>query len=113
MVDITKPIQTIDGKPARVAYTERKGACWPNAVLITEPSGIEVLANYDSNWVAAYGWAELVNVPETVTKRVMLRLYEDGTVGVTSFDYIIGKEAITEIEATFKIGKSKRLPKDK
>lgn len=70
-LDITKPVQTRDGKPARIVCTDMKGT-FPVVALVTQKSGNEVVNSYDSNGVyhtfSGKSDNDLVNIPERVER---------------------------------------------
>jgi hypothetical protein len=67
-IDLTKPVQTRDGRPARVVSEKGVGA-FPVLALITAPDGSEHILRYTpaGNIMLAPGQSadDLVNVPET------------------------------------------------
>jgi hypothetical protein len=47
--DPTKPVQTRDGRKARIVYTDRAGGEWPIGALVMNENNAESCYNYDIN----------------------------------------------------------------
>lgn len=83
MIDLTKPVQTRDGRPARIICTDRKVPSFPVGALVTESDGLEIFRAYKENGRAPGcppgGWddLDLVNVPEEKVRYV--NVYTSGT----------------------------------
>jgi len=67
MVDLTKPVQTRDGRKARVLCTDRKhNISAPVIALLTEENGNEFCRTYraDGQYMPCRSASDLVNLPE-------------------------------------------------
>lgn len=76
MIDLSKPIRTVGGLPARVLCTDLKGpARFTVVVALKYESGDEYISYYKPNGVSASGNREftLVNIPE---ERSYFRAYK-------------------------------------
>lgn len=65
-LDITKPVQTRDGRPVRILCTDKKGN-YPVVGLVTNNDGSETVNSYRHDGVyysAGVSDADLVNAPE-------------------------------------------------
>jgi hypothetical protein len=81
--DPTKPVQTRDGKPARILATDLAGNAGsrPIAAAIMEnyqSDDWEVVRRYTSEGVSPYGGNDLINIPEERELDVWLNVYPDG-----------------------------------
>jgi hypothetical protein len=78
--DPNKPVQTRDGRKARIIATDAAGD-YPIVVLVTE-DGIEQAAQHraDGTWHAS-GRHDLINVPERRTVEDCMGLDSDGYLG--------------------------------
>lgn len=87
-LDITKPVQTRDGRKVRILATDMKGN-YPLVGLVTELSGNEIIHTYDVDGVFVTlrkgSPHDLINVPAKPLKRlVYLNVYKDTVVGYNS-----------------------------
>jgi hypothetical protein len=84
--DPSKPVQTRDGRPARIICTDR-GGVYPIVALVKTPnSGIEIVGAYKMNGSGTHcasSRLDLINVPERKSKFVNVYNY-DLTVGYES-----------------------------
>ncbi len=69
-LDLTKPVQTRDGRKARIICTDRLHGVEPIVALVTEQDGVEYAADYRTNGrflnFSESDW-DLINVPERLT----------------------------------------------
>lgn len=108
--DITKPVQTVDGRPARIICTDRKGNDAPIVALVRDGK-VECTHYYcapriDRYLITVYGdeKANLVNVPEEVTGYV--NIYPDGPPysSRAEADSVAGSNRIACVKVTFREG---------
>ena len=79
--DLTKPVQTRDGRTARILCTDREGWEWPVVALIKSKTGIEGVCSYLRSGRlkgASESTLDLINVPEKRT--LWLNVYTSGSV---------------------------------
>lgn len=108
-LDITKPVQTRDGKPARIVST-KLGDTYPLGVIATYPDGKEVfytcVINGKYNAISSYSVLDLINVPEK--RAVWLNIYENNFVimhtNKESCDSLASPGRIACIEVEFEVG---------
>lgn len=90
--DPTKPVQTRDGKPARIIATNRRsqGGSYPIIALITHSTGSEEIALFTEQGLYNYGGlpssTDLINVPEKRTYERWVNVYADGSAGGPHLD---------------------------
>jgi hypothetical protein len=88
--DPNKPVQTRDGRPARIVCTDKKSE-HPIVALIIEKDGFEAVRSYLENGsydgVTKDGRLDLINVPEKIVR--YLNAYPSGE----SYSYKSRKEA--------------------
>lgn len=78
--DPTKPVQTRDGRPARILCTDRKCTEFPIVAVYSDSDGTECVACYK----ASGGWSgsghphsrDLVNVPEKRVLEAWMNVYD-------------------------------------
>lgn len=77
MLDVTQPVQTSDGRKARIICSDRKVSEWPIVALV-EANGAETvfLAQPDGT---GHGVTKLINVPRTIKRWVVMWIAETGT----------------------------------
>ena len=104
-LDLTKPVQTKDGRPVRILCTDREGTDWPVVGLVTcgdEEYHMYWMSNGNPKWNTE---DKLVNVPPP--KQVLyFNMYKDGTRGAyktrDSADkasaYLTGRIACVRVE---------------
>jgi hypothetical protein len=72
MFDPTKPVQTRDGRKARIICTDRENVEYPIVALIASAGGEEIAATFTDDGRFYYAGREddddLVNVPETTER---------------------------------------------
>ncbi len=75
-LDLTKPVQTRDGRPVRILCTNRQHHAMGAVVgLITDGKGEETVASWDHDGTSSFRdgtSSALINVPATRRVRVML-----------------------------------------
>ncbi len=80
--DPAKPVQTRDGRPARIVCTDTKSGN-PILALVTLKDGQEVPMQFSTNgqtYKREEGAFDLINIPETRT--LYVHAYHDNAVGV-------------------------------
>lgn len=78
--DLSKPVKTRDGRPARIIATDRRcNGLRPVIALVTMEYDIEEIHSYadDGTWSSTPSDKDLVNVPEE--KTVWVNVYNDGS----------------------------------
>ena len=79
MLDLTKPVQTRDGREVRVLCTDTKGATYPVVGLVTDEDGDEEETSWttggDFNIDDSGDDTDLINVPERLVAYV--NMYPD------------------------------------
>lgn len=79
--DPTKPVQTRDGRAARILATDAKNACYPIIAVIQTSAG-EKPQSYTLEGRFCFGVTDdtdLVNVPEGRVLECWINAYPDGT----------------------------------
>lgn len=113
-LDLNKPIETSDGKKARVICSDRKSEYWPIVALVENPGGSEAVLYVDEDGAIQGFTTNIVNVPvrtskyrnvylnggpsgkhDTVVAALRAATLHDGRrdpghIGVMKFDYIDG-----------------------
>lgn len=82
-VDLTKPVQTRDGRAARILCTDRKHLDCPVVALVLV-DGSELVRSFYPDGRYLGGGAndnDLVNVPPKVVSEAYRNIYRDGSVG--------------------------------
>lgn len=80
--DPTKPVQTRDGKPARILCTDKFGD-QPIVALTKNPDGTETTGEFSVNgsfFCNGISKHDLINVPLKIQRTVFLAVYDDGMV---------------------------------
>lgn len=110
MIDWTKPVQTRDGRKARVICTDMRGGVGQLTVvvLIEHQDGEYVVTTRANGWFWAGGMAcEIVNVPERT--ELWTNMYENGTarcyLSRSIADRVAGDDRIGVIRITLEDGK--------
>lgn len=108
-LDITKPVQTRDGKPARIVST-KLGKTYPLGAIITYSNGDEVFNTYEIGGMqhanGVHSVNDLINVPEKFIRWVNFN--KSGT--VTSYvnrqsaDYCARDDRLACIKVEFEEG---------
>jgi hypothetical protein len=122
LFDPKKPVQTRNGRPARILCADAKGA-FPIIALLTMSDGSEAVniyyaeGNVRSPHESAIHPFDLVNVPEkrTITVRRWLIVYNDGTTLVCCEPPALGSRegdvfAIRELNITETLIEGEGLP---
>lgn len=94
MLDLTKPVQTRAGRPARILATDRQAGIYTVVALRKDRDDYEICSVYTPEGRFSLGQEDhpydLVNVPETIT--VKDHLVKNGTcVNVTTVDGVVTK----------------------
>jgi len=102
-LDLSKPVQTKNGKRVRILCTNRKGGC-PVVGLITNNDGNEEFSSWDisGKWADIPSKIDLVNVPETLKKTAYLFKGDYGHY-ISNSNFTKGEVASVEVE--FTVGK--------
>lgn len=79
-VDLTKPVQTRDGRPVRILCTDKKGSDYPIIALVENSPGREVTASFTMGGKLNMNdlgpsHNDLVNVPAKVVSAKWLNVY--------------------------------------
>src|ERR1044072_1048696 len=74
-LDLTKPMQTLDGRPVRLLASDLKNDEHNHVFAVTTPQGREYLSARKPDGKETPGMEVIVNPPETVTRYV--NIYED------------------------------------
>ena len=87
-VDLTKPVQTRDGRPVEILRLNRIHPHYPVVALITQPDGRQDTATYTAQGSAQVNSVsphpiDLANVPPKVLSEAYRSVYRDGGVGAT------------------------------
>lgn len=84
--DPTKPVQTRDGKPARIICTNRQHSL--SIVALINDNGTETVHTFTplgecwgSRGIAGYA-DDLINTPMKITRTVYLAVYDDGQINM-------------------------------
>ena len=82
--DPTKPVQTRDGRPARIICTDKDQLQYSIVALVRDLSGVEVAKSYTAtgqyhSGAGALSSSDLVNIPER--REMWLNVYPSGNVG--------------------------------
>jgi hypothetical protein len=84
-LDLTKPVQTRDGRPARIVCTDRKRENYPVLALVTNSTGFEEVTShcadgkfYESGKISHH---DLVNVPPKVVSELYRNVYPNNSIG--------------------------------
>ena len=85
-VDLTKPVQTSDGRPVEILRLNRVHPNYPVVALITQPDGSQDTATYTAHgntYVSSTSPHpnDLVNVPPKVLSESYFNVYRAGGVG--------------------------------
>lgn len=85
-VDLTKPVQTRDGRPVEILRFNRVHPSYPVVALITQPDGRQDTATYTAQgntYVSSHSRHpnDLVNVKPKVMSEVYRNVYRDGVIG--------------------------------
>lgn len=92
-IDLTKPVQTRDGRPVEILRLNRVHPSYPVVALVTQPDGRQDTATYTAqgDTYTAQGDTyinsasphpnDLVNVPPKVVSEAYLNIYSTGVVG--------------------------------
>jgi hypothetical protein len=81
--DPTKPVQTANGKPARIITTDRKGTDFPIVALIMQ-EGAEFVEMFNRNGFGYY--YNLINIPPP-KRKAWFNIYPAHT---TSYESVVG-----------------------
>jgi hypothetical protein len=66
--DPSKPVQTRDGRPARILCTDIKHPNYSIAAAYTNQFGVEIISSYTTDGISSgHGSVDLINVPEKRT----------------------------------------------
>jgi len=97
MIDWDKPIETVEGNPARVISTDHRYSGETLAVIQIEHPGFSCVGYYHKNGEPAFG---SVNIRNRKTKREgWINIYRDGFTGETIYE----TKEDAENSSTFKI----------
>lgn len=83
-LDLTKPVQTRDGRAARIVSTNLRGPCYTIGALVTDENGKEDFQAYTLDGAFGAGaeipndW-DLVNVPEKKVWERWFNIYPNGS----------------------------------
>lgn len=83
-LDLTKPVQTRDGRPARILATDVRHAIYPVVAVVTHPDGGEaiIVATREGHYFSDYSHPshlDLMNVPETKVLELWVVVHSCGT----------------------------------
>lgn len=81
--DPTKPVQTRDGRKARIICTDRKGEM-PIVALITSEDGTETISDFKLNGSYWCGLKEsdLINIPQRIISTIYIAVWRDGEINM-------------------------------
>lgn len=80
-LDLSKPVRTREGRPARIVATDRKGTQYPVVAFVIDLDGHEYITTHtksgkiSAHTLGAAACGDLVNVPNRVQGSLWLNVY--------------------------------------